>query len=104
MGISKRIRVQAEKRQNQDSQYVEPLIPGRPAFMAPSGVDVTPDSAIRMSAVYACVRLLGDTISSLPLGAYVRRGRNRISYAAVYGETPVWVNRPNPEASRIEFF
>jgi len=72
--------------------------------MAPSGVDVTPDSAIRMSTVYACVRLLGDTISSLPLGAYVRRGRNRISYAAVYGETPAWVNRPNPEASRIEFF
>jgi len=50
------------------------------------------------------VRLLGDTISSLPLGAYVRRGRNRISYAAVYGSTPEWVNRPNPETSRLEFF
>lgn len=104
MGISNRIRKSGEKRQNMNSQWVEPLVPGRPAFMAPSGVDVTPDSAIRMSTVYACVRLLGDTISSLPLGAYVRRGRNRISYAAVYGETPAWVNRPNPEASRIEFF
>jgi len=50
------------------------------------------------------VRLLGDTISSLPLGAYVRRGRSRISYAAAYGETPMWVNKPNPETSRIEFY
>jgi HK97 family phage portal protein len=104
MGISKRIRRFEEKRQGNTSQWVEPLIPGRPAFMAPSGVDVTADSAIRMSTVYACVRLLGDTISSLPLGAYVRRGRNRISYAAVYGEQPAWINRPNPETSRLEFF
>ena len=103
MGISKRIRNAGQKRSN-DSQWVEPLIPGRPAFMAPSGIDVTADSAIRMSTVYACVRLLGDTISSLPLGAYVRRGRNRIAYGAVYGSTPEWVNRPNPETSRLEFF
>ena len=104
MGISKRIRVAEQKRQSNNSQWVEPIIPGRPAFMAPSGVDVTADSAIRMSTVYACVRLLGDTISSLPLGAYVRRGRNRISYSAVYGSQPEWVNRPNPETSRLEFF
>jgi HK97 family phage portal protein len=103
MGISKRIRSGVQKRAN-DSQWVEPLIPGRPAFMAPSGIDVTADSAIRMSTVYACVRLLGDTISSLPLGAYVRRGRNRIAYAAVYGSQPEWINRPNPETSRLEFF
>ena len=103
MGISKRIRIAGDRRSN-NSQYVEPIIPGRPAFMTPSGVDVTADSAIRMSTVYACVRLLGDTISSLPLGAYIRRGRNRISYAAAYGSQPAWINRPNPESSRLEFF
>jgi HK97 family phage portal protein len=103
MSLSKRLRGAGEKRAN-NSQWVEPIIPGRPAYMAPSGIDVTADSAIRMSTVYACVRLLGDTISSLPLGAYVRRGRARISYAAAYGETPFWVNTPNPETSRIEFY
>jgi HK97 family phage portal protein len=103
MSLSKRLRGISEKRAN-NSQWVEPIIPGRPAYMAPSGIDVTADSAIRMSTVYACVRLLGDTISSLPLGAYVRRGRSRISYAAAYGETPMWVNKPNPETSRIEFY
>jgi HK97 family phage portal protein len=103
MSLSKRLRQSGEKRTN-DSQWVEPLIPGRPAYMAPSGIEVTPDSAIRMSTVYACVRLLGDTISSLPLGAYVRRGRNRISYISAFGEQPEWINKPNPEATRLEFF
>lgn len=103
MSLSKRLRESGEKRTN-NSQWVEPLIPGRPAYMAPSGIDVTADSAIRMSTVYACVRLLGDTISSLPLGAYVRRGRNRISYISAFGEQPAWINKPNPEATRLEFF
>lgn len=103
MSLSKRIKAAEQKRTN-NSQWVEPLIPGRPAYMAPSGIEVTPDSAIRMSTVYACVRLLGDTISSLPLGAYVRRGRNRISYVSAFGEQPEWINRPNPEATRLEFF
>ncbi len=103
MSLSKRLRQAGEKRTN-NSQWVEPLIPGRPAYMAPSGIEVNADSAIRMSTVYACVRLLGDTISSLPLGAYVRRGRNRISYVSVFGEQPAWINKPNPEATRLEFF
>ena len=102
MSLSKRFRVWNESRA--DNQFVEPLIPGRPAYTQPSGVEVTPDSSIRMSTVYACVRLLGDTISSLPLGAYVRRGRSRISYANIYGSQPEWVNKPNPEATRLEFF
>jgi HK97 family phage portal protein len=103
MSLSKRIKAAEQKRMN-TNQYVEPIIPGRPAFMAPSGIDVNADSAIRMSTVYACIRLLGDTISSLPLSAYVRRGRNRLSYASVYGSQPAWVNKPNPEASRVEFY
>ena len=101
MSLSKRLGVSGEKR---NQQWVEPLIPARPAYSSVSGIEVTPKSAIRMSTVYACVRLLGDTISSLPVAAYVRRGRARISYSAAYGDTPAWVNRPNPEASRLEFF
>lgn len=102
MSLSKRLRVASEKRST--NQFVEPLVPGRPAYATPAGVDVNADAAIRMSTVYACVRLLGDTISSLPLGAYVRRGRNRISYAAVYGTLPNWINNPNPDTTRLEFY
>jgi HK97 family phage portal protein len=102
MSLSKRLRAAGEQRAQ--NMFMEPLIPSRPAYATPAGVDVNAESAIRMSTVYACVRLLGDTISSLPLGAYVRRGRNRIPYAAVYGEQPAWVNKPNPDCTRLDFY
>jgi HK97 family phage portal protein len=102
MSLSNRLRKASEQRAQ--NQFVEPLVPGRPAYSTPAGVDVNADTAIRMSTVYACVRLLGDTIASLPLGAYVRRGRNRIPYAVVYGSQPAWINNPNPDTTRLEFF
>ncbi len=102
MSLSNRLRKASEQRAQ--NQFVEPLVPGRPAYSSPAGVDVNADTAVRMSTVYACVRLLGDTIGSLPLSAYVRRGRNRISYAAVYGTQPEWVYRPNPDTTRLEFY
>jgi HK97 family phage portal protein len=101
MNLSRALRQAGEKRAT--NQFVEPLVPGRPAYSSPAGVVVSSETAIRMSTVYACVRLLGDTISSLPMGAYVRRGRQRISYAAVYGDVPAWVNKPNAESTRMEF-
>jgi HK97 family phage portal protein len=38
-----------------------------------AGIVVTPDQALRLSAVWACVRLLADTISTLPVDVY-RKG------------------------------
>ena len=38
-----------------------------------SGVSVTADSALRLSAVSACVRLISESIASLPLVVYRRR-------------------------------
>ncbi len=103
MSLSKRLKASAETR-DMNSQYILPLIPPRPLFgVANTGTYVDTESAIRTSTVYSCVRLLGDTISSLPMGAYVRRGRNRISYSAVYGSQPEWINKPNPESTRLEF-
>ena len=103
MSLSKRLAGAGNKRAA-NNQYIEPIIPGRPAFTALSGVNVDAESAIRMSTVYSCVRLLADTVSSLPVGAYVRRGRNRLPYATVYGEQPKWVAKPNPETTRLEFY
>ena len=102
MSLSNRLRKAGEQRSN--NQFLEPLLPGRSLYATPAGVDVNSDTAIRMSTVYACVRLLGDTISSLPLSAYVRRGRARIPYSAAYGEMPGWVTKPNPESTRLEFY
>lgn len=38
-----------------------------------SGAHVTVDSAMRVAAVYACVRVISETIGSLPLNVYQRR-------------------------------
>ena len=103
MSLSKRLAGAGSKR-SANNQYVEPLIPGRPQFQSLAGVTVDSESAIRMSTVYSCVRLLADTVSSLPVGAYVRRGRNRLPYSTIYGEQPTWVTRPNPETTRLEFY
>ena len=102
MSLSKRLRT-TEKRSVGDAWY-QRLIPARPNSDMTAGVLVDPDTSMRLSTVYACVRLRSGTISSLPFGAYVRRGRQRLTYAAVYGETPAWVNKPNPEQTRLEFF
>jgi HK97 family phage portal protein len=103
MSLSKRLAGSGSKRAA-NNQYIEPLIPGRPAFNTLAGVTVDPESAIRMSTVYSCVRLLADTISSLPVGAYVRRGRSRLPYATVYGDQPAWIAKPNRETTRLEFY
>jgi HK97 family phage portal protein len=103
MSLSKRLAGSGSKR-SANNQYVEPLIPGRPQFQSLAGVTVDSETAIRMSTVYSCVRLLSDTISSLPVGAYVRRGRNRLPYSTIYGDQPEWVARPNPETTRLEFY
>lgn len=42
-----------------------------------SGMSVTPESAMRVSSVYACVRLIAEAISSLPLFVYRNTGKDR---------------------------
>jgi phage portal protein BeeE len=40
---------------------------------APNGMRVSPESALRLAAVYGCVRILSETMASLPLVIYQRR-------------------------------
>lgn len=42
-----------------------------------AGVAVTDETAMRISTVYACVRLIAETISTLPLHLYRREGRRK---------------------------
>lgn len=42
-----------------------------------SGVAVTPDTAMRVSTVYACISLLAGAISTLPVGIFERQGNER---------------------------
>ena len=42
-----------------------------------SGIAVNSDSALTMSAVYACVRVLAETIASLPVVTYSKTGKGK---------------------------
>jgi HK97 family phage portal protein len=63
-------------------------------------VTVTEETALRLSAVYACVRLISDTISTLPYDQFVRRDGQRFPYRP----KDTWVERPSTEMPRTTFW
>ncbi|HUT68671.1 MAG TPA: phage portal protein [Dehalococcoidales bacterium] len=68
-----------------------------------TGVQVTETSALYSSAVYACVRLLAETIASLPLPVYHRlvpRGKERAYNHPLYS---LLHNSPNPWTTSYSF-
>jgi HK97 family phage portal protein len=65
-----------------------------------AGTTVTQDTSLRLSAVYACVRLISDTISTLPYDQYIRRDGQRFPYRP----KDSWVDRPSMEMPRTTFW
>lgn len=71
-----------------------------------AGVTVTPESAMRMAAVYACVRVLAEGVGSLPLDLYERvtlHGRPSKRRATNHPLQALLHRAPNPEMTAIEF-
>lgn len=67
-----------------------------------SGVTITPDTAMQATTVYACVRILSETVASLPLPLYRRtgdRGRERAVDHPLY---TLLHDAPNPEMTSFE--
>jgi HK97 family phage portal protein len=67
-----------------------------------SGVTITPDTAMQATTVYACVRILSETVASLPLPLYRRvgdRGRERAIDHPLY---TLLHDAPNPEMTSFE--
>lgn len=67
-----------------------------------AGVSVTPDTALGYAAVWACVRVLSQTIAALPLKLYERQGDNR-HVASEFYLYPLLHDQPNPLMSSLEF-
>lgn len=63
-----------------------------------SGADVSQRSSLQISAVFACVRLLADTVSTLPADTYTRVGDERRLYPS-----PAWVTEPDVGVTRQDF-
>lgn len=65
-----------------------------------AGTTVTQDTALKMSAVYASVRLIADTISTLPLDQFIRRDGQRLPFRP----REEWVGRPSTMLPRSTFW
>jgi phage portal protein BeeE len=63
---------------NREALTLEQLLASE-ATPTAAGVPVTTDHALRLSAVWACVRLLADAVSTLPLDVYRRGDRDPLS-------------------------
>jgi len=66
---------------------------------AVGGTTVNTDSAMRLSAVFACLRLLSEAIATLPLDTFIRLGGTRRPYRP----RPDYLSFQPPLASRIDY-
>lgn len=67
-----------------------------------AGVNVSKDSALKIASVYSAVRLIADTVSSLPVDTFFRADGERFPYRP----RPRWVDQPEPDqnVSRSDHF
>ena len=67
-----------------------------------AGINVTPESALRSMAVFACVRVLAESEAMLPLLFYRRVGEARVR-ADQHPLFEILKTQPNPEMSAFNF-
>jgi len=65
-----------------------------------SGTYVTQDTVFKVNAIYSAVALLADTISTLPLDAYIRIDGERRAFRP----RPAWIQRPDVDLISKEPF
>lgn len=68
-----------------------------------AGVDVSPEGALRHLAVYACVRVLAESVASLPLIVYARGDDGSKQRADSFPLYTLLHDAPNPEMTALEF-
>jgi HK97 family phage portal protein len=65
-----------------------------------SGTVVNSENVFQVNAVFAAVSLIADTISTLPLGAFIRRDGARYAY----NPQPAWVQQPDVDIPKEAFY
>ncbi|MDX2390180.1 phage portal protein [Streptomyces sp. DK15] len=63
-----------------------------PGVVTSAGQKVDASSALQVSAVFGCIRLLSETIATLPVATYSRRGGVRKEI-----KSPMWLDYPTAE-------
>lgn len=70
------------------------------AYETTAGTSINDDTALEINAFYACVSLIADTISTLPVDAFERRNGTRYPYRP----KPAWLYRPDVDLNKNEHF
>lgn len=65
-----------------------------------AGTNITADSAFQVNAVFSAISLISDTISTLPLDAFIRRDGARFPFRP----RPEWVSQPDVNLPREAFY
>lgn len=69
-----------------------------------AGRNVTVDSALQVATVWACVRLLAEAISTLPLGVYQRNEKGQKTAAREHPLFALLHDQPNADMTAAEFW
>lgn len=81
-----------------DDRWYAPLTP-----LSQAGVPVNPETALRLAAVWACVRIIAETVATVPLPVYERLsdgGKERVRRHPLYD---VLHDRPNRWQTSFEW-
>lgn len=78
-------------------------ISGPMGYATASPVEVNEDSAMQLSAVWACVRLLSETVASLPVNVYRKTPKGR-ELAPDHWLSLLMARKPNRYQTKVEFF
>lgn len=70
------------------------------AFTTEAGSNIDQVQAMKINAFYACVLLISDTISTLPIDSFIRRDGDRVPYRP----QPSWVQKPDVDLLRSEHY
>lgn len=73
------------------------------ASMSFAGVEVSPDRAMRLAAVQACVRLIANATAMLPLIIYIRTSENSTAVAREHPLYDLLRHQPNPNMTAFEW-
>jgi HK97 family phage portal protein len=66
--------------------------------VSPSGPPTTPEQAMRLTAVFACLRLLSENVATMPIDTFTRREGARYAVAR-----PHYLDFTEPGLSRIDY-
>lgn len=77
---------------------------GPTAYSQESAAEVTFDSAMQLSAVWACVKLLSETVASLPLSIYRRTDDGGRVLDTNHPLSILFSGKPNRYQTKVEFF